>query len=235
MMTNGILVIDKQKGYTSHDCVAICRKMFNTKAGHAGTLDPDATGVLPILLGKATKLSNSLMSDDKIYKAEVILGFQTDTGDKSGKIIKTAEYELDEIKIKQVLKNFTGTIMQTPPMYSAIKINGKKLYELARKGKTIERPSREIEIFDIELLEFTPSGFFIRVHCSKGTYIRVLCEDIAYALNTVGCMGSLVREASGQFTLKDAVSIEKIKEMGLEDALKYIILEELLKNGNNTS
>ena len=221
-MINGILVIDKQKGYTSHDCVAICKKIFNTRAGHAGTLDPDATGVLPILLGKATKLSNSLMSDNKIYKAEVILGFSTDTGDKSGKIIRTSEYELDEERIERVLKDFTGTIMQTPPMYSAIKIDGKKLYELARKGKTIERPPREIEIFNIELLEFTPSGFFIRVHCSKGTYIRVLCEDIASALDSVGCMGSLIREASGRFTLENAVSIEKVKEMGL-DALEYVI------------
>ena len=221
-MINGIIIIDKQKGYTSHDCVAICKRVFNTKAGHTGTLDPDATGVLPVLLGKATKLSNSLMSDDKIYKAEIILGFSTDTGDKSGEIIKTAEYELNEEKIKAVLKNFTGKIMQTPPMYSAIKIGGKKLYELARKGKTIERQPREIEIFDIELLDFTKSGFFIRVHCSKGTYIRVLCEDIAVKLNTAGCMGELIREASGRFNLANAVSIEKIKEITLEDALKYV-------------
>ena len=189
---DGVLIINKPKGYTSHDIVNIVKKELNiTKVGHAGTLDPMATGVLIILLGKATKLSNYLMDHDKEYIATLKLGKRTDTLDSEGQIIEEKEIPaLSKENINEVLLSFLGKSKQIPPMYSAIKINGKKLYELARKGEEIERKEREIEIYEIEFIKLKEennkvSEIEFKVNCSKGTYIRTLCEEIAKKLGTI--------------------------------------------------
>ena len=178
---DGILIIDKPKGCTSHDIVNILRKELNTKKiGHTGTLDPNATGVLPILVGQATKISKYLIEHDKTYQVEMKLGEETDTLDSEGKIIKKQETKvLDEKKIKEVLNSFIGKQKQIPPIYSAIKINGKKAYEYARKGQEVEIPPREIEIYDIKFISYSNDTIQFEVKCSKGTYIRTLCKDIA--------------------------------------------------------
>ena len=187
---NGVLIINKPKGYTSHDIVNVVRKKLNTKkVGHTGTLDPDATGVLPILIGTATKISKYLIEHKKIYMATVRLGYKTDTADASGKIIKEDKYfqKIDDKKIEDILASFLGKQKQVPPMYSAIKVDGKKLYEYARDGVEIERAARDIEIYDIEVEKFNveDNEITFRVKCSKGTYIRTLCETIAEILGTV--------------------------------------------------
>ena len=178
---DGILIIDKPKGCTSHDIVNILRKELKTKKiGHTGTLDPNATGVLPILVGQATKISKYLIEHDKTYQVEMKLGEETDTLDSEGKIIKKQETKvLDEKKIKEVLNSFIGKQKQIPPIYSAIKINGKKAYEYARKGQEVEIPPREIEIYDIKFISYSNDTIQFEVKCSKGTYIRTLCKDIA--------------------------------------------------------
>ena len=178
---DGIIIIDKPKGCTSHDIVNILRKELNTKKiGHTGTLDPNATGVLPILVGQATKISKYLIEHDKTYQVEMKLGEETDTLDSEGKIIKKQETKvLDEKKIKEVLNSFIGKQKQIPPIYSAIKINGKKAYEYARKGQEVEIPPREIEIYDIKFISYSNDTIQFEVKCSKGTYIRTLCKDIA--------------------------------------------------------
>lgn len=226
-IVNGILIVDKEKGKTSFDVIREIRKKYNTKkVGHIGTLDPMATGVLPVLIGEATKLSDYLMEHDKEYIAELELGIKTDTGDSEGSIIE--EKNLRKIKkeeIEEVLKLFLGDNMQIPPMYSAIKINGKKLYELAREGKEIIRPPRKIKIYDIELLEIKNDErgntkiIKYKVKCSKGTYIRVLCEDIAEKLKICGYMKSLRRIKVGNFTL--------------DDKDKFINIEQILKDKQN--
>ena len=189
---DGIIIINKEKEYTSHDVVAKVKKILNEKkVGHTGTLDPNATGVLPILLGKGTKLSKYLINHNKIYEATLKLGEKTDTADIEGKIIEEKDVKkenLSEENIAKILQEFIGKSKQVPPMYSAIKVNGKKLYEYARKGQTIEIKPREIEIYAIELLNINNNEITFRVHCSKGTYIRTLCEDIAEKLETVGYM-----------------------------------------------
>lgn len=192
---NGILVVNKPAGYTSHDIVSKIRKELNIKkVGHTGTLDPLATGVLPILLGNGTKLSKYLMNHDKEYIATIKLGEKTDTGDIEGKVIEQKEVEVfSKEQVIQALESFIGKQKQIPPMYSAIKINGKKLYEYARNGETVEVQAREIEIYSIELLHYHKNEIKFRVACSKGTYIRSLCEDIATKLDTVGTMSALQR------------------------------------------
>lgn len=192
---DGIIIINKPSGYTSHDIVSKIRKNLNIKkVGHTGTLDPLATGVLPILLGNGTKLSKYLINHDKEYIATIKLGVKTDTGDIEGKIIEEKKYsECPENKIKEVLESFIGKQEQIPPMYSAIKVNGKKLYEYARKGESIELTPRKIEIYNIELLKIEQNTIKIKIACSKGTYIRSLCEDISEKLNTVGTMSELQR------------------------------------------
>lgn len=188
---DGILIVNKPKGFTSQDVVSKVKKVLNEKkAGHTGTLDPMATGVLPILLGNSTKLSKYLIEHDKIYVAKIQLGQKTDTGDVEGKVIdKKAIPEISVEKVKNVLENFLGKGQQIPPMYSAIKINGKKLYEYARNGEKVEVPPRDIEIYDIKLLEMKNTEIEFEVSCSKGTYIRILCEDIAERLGTVRIYG----------------------------------------------
>lgn len=186
---NGVIVINKPKGYTSHDIVNVVRKKLNTKkVGHTGTLDPDATGVLPILIGTATKISKYLVEHKKTYIATVKLGYKTETADASGKVIKEDKHfqKIDKKSIENVLNAFLGKQEQIPPMYSAIKVGGKKLYEYAREGKKVEVKPREIEIYDISLEEYNNNDeISFKVNCSKGTYIRTLCESVAEKLGTI--------------------------------------------------
>ena len=195
--SNGILIVNKPVNKTSFDMVYSIRKEYHLKkVGHIGTLDPMAEGVLPILLGKATKLSDYLMEHDKEYIATLAFGEKRDTLDSEGKVIDKKEIDystLNKENIINVLNSFLGKTMQIPPMYSAIKVNGKKLYELARKGETIEREPREINVYSISLLNLNDDNIVFKVNCSKGTYIRVLCEDIAKKLNNYGYMSHLKR------------------------------------------
>ena len=212
---DGIIIINKEKGYTSNDVVQIVKKIFKEKVGHTGTLDPMATGVLPLLVGKGTKCSQYLINHDKIYTATLLLGKKTDTGDITGNVVEKQEVKneiLDRENIEKVLKSFKGEIEQIPPMYSAIKINGKKLYEYARQGQTIQVPPRKITIYDIELIKLEGKEITFRVGCSKGTYIRTLCEDIASKLGTVGTMSELNREKVGNFSIEDSIKINELKE-----------------------
>ncbi|MCL1861939.1 MAG: tRNA pseudouridine(55) synthase TruB [Defluviitaleaceae bacterium] len=218
----GIININKEKGYTSHDVVAIIRGLTRTKTGHTGTLDPDATGVLPVCLGRATKLADYFAAEDKTYVAELITGITTTTGDISGEIISQKEPINDQEKIRMAAESFLyknrGEYMQIPPMYSAIKIGGKKLYELARKGEVIERPARPIKIFDIEVTK-TNDKILIQTSCSKGTYIRSLCADIGEALGCGATMGELTRTRSGSFHIENAITIDKLKTIDIHDIL----------------
>ena len=214
---DGIIVINKPQGCTSHDIVYKAKKIFNQKVGHTGTLDPNATGVLPLLIGKGTQLSKYLINHDKIYEVVLQLGVKTDTADSEGNVIQKKEVDktvLNNQYIVNVFNTFTGKQEQIPPMYSAIKVQGKKLYEYAREGKTVDVKPRTIEIYKIELLNIDNNNCKIsfKVHCSKGTYIRSLCEDIAKRLNTVGYMESLNRVQVGCFNIKDAISIDFLKE-----------------------
>lgn len=187
---NGIIIINKEKGYTSNDVVQIVKKIFKEKVGHTGTLDPMATGVLPLLIGKGTNLSTYLINHDKIYHATLTLGQKMDTGDVEGNVVEEKDVEpkmLDKMYVNDILKSFIGKQIQTPPIYSAIKVNGKKLYEYARNGQEVEIPTRNITIHNMKLIELNEDVKQIKfeVHCSKGTYIRTLCEDIAKKLGTV--------------------------------------------------
>lgn len=213
-MLDGVLIIDKPSGITSHDVVAKVRKALKTKkVGHTGTLDPLATGVLVVCVEKATKLVNYLTCDEKIYEVEMKLGIKTDTGDIAGNIIdEDTNYKVTIKEANEVIKSFVGKQKQIPPMYSAIKVNGQKLYELARKGIEIEREPRDIEIFDIYNIEINNEFIKYTVHCSKGTYVRSLCEDIAQRLGTIGVMTKLRRIKSGQFEIENAIKIDDISE-----------------------
>lgn len=228
---DGIVIINKEKEYTSHDVVAKVKKILNEKkVGHTGTLDPNATGVLPILLGKGTKLSKYLINHNKIYEATLKLGEKTDTADIEGKITEEKDVKkenLSQENVTKVLKEFIGKSKQEPPMYSAIKVNGKKLYEYARKGQTIEIKPREIEIYGIELLNINNNEISFKVHCSKGTYIRTLCENIAEKLETVGYMKELKRIEVGEFNIKNAITL---KELESKKEKAIISIEEFLKD-----
>lgn len=232
---NGIIVVDKKKGNTSFDEIREIRKKYNIKkVGHIGTLDPMATGVLPILIGEATKLSDYLMEHDKEYVATLKLGQKMDTGDSEGSIVLEKPIPiLSEEEIKEVLSSFLGKSNQIPPMYSAIKVNGKKLYELAREGKEVEREARKIEIYAIELIKIKEENNIVKeiefkVNCSKGTYIRVLCENIAEKLGTCGYMAELRRTRVGNFTLKDTNKLLTIEEV-MKDKDTYSLKENELK------
>lgn len=228
---DGIIVINKEKDYTSHDVVAKLKKKLNiSKVGHTGTLDPNATGVLPILIGKGTKFSKYLINHDKTYKAQIELGKKTDTADVEGNVIEEKPVDTEYIKqnLVQVLESFVGKQEQVPPMYSAIKKNGKKLYEYARKGEKIEVEPRKIEIYKIELVEYNEKNIDFIVSCSKGTYIRSLCEDIAEKLNTVGYMKNLERLQVGEFNIEKSVLID---DVNIENIEKYLYtLEDILKD-----
>ncbi|MDY5045746.1 tRNA pseudouridine(55) synthase TruB [Phascolarctobacterium sp.] len=219
---DGIFNVLKPPGMTSHDVIGFLRRALNTKKiGHGGTLDPDAAGVLPVFAGTATRLLSYAMEGRKQYIAEFTLGEQRDTGDDSGTLVKTMPVpELSEAKLKEVLQSFLGKQIQLPPMYSAVKINGQKLYQLARKGVEVERKARPIEIYKLELLDAklpTESisakySFTVAVECSKGTYIRVLGEDIATALGTCGTMSFLLRTQVGSYLLNEAHTLQEIAE-----------------------
>lgn len=213
---DGIIVINKSKKYTSHDVVAKVKKVLNiSKVGHTGTLDPNATGVLPILLGKGTRLSKYLINHDKKYVAILKLGEKRDTADSEGIVIEEKEIPTEKLNIENInliFKDMLGKQKQIPPMYSAIKINGKKLYEYARDGKNISVPEREIEIYDVTLLKINDDEIVFEVKCSKGTYIRTLCEDIAKRINTVGYMKELQRVTVGEFDIKNSITIEELEE-----------------------
>ena len=238
---NGIIIINKHKGCTSHDIVYKVKKMFNEKVGHTGTLDPMATGVLPLLIGKGTQCSKYLINHDKIYNVTLQLGEKTDTADSEGKVIETKEVKEKTLKkenIEKILEKFKGKQEQIPPIYSAIKVNGKKLYEYARKGQEVEIKPRKIEIYNIELLNIKEKQKQIefKVSCSKGTYIRSLCEDIAQRLETVGYMLELKRIQVGNFNIKEAITIEQLennidnKEFIEENFIQF---EEIFKDKEN--
>lgn len=224
---DGILIVDKPRGMTSHDVVDFIRRRFRIKkAGHAGTLDPLATGVLVVLIGRATKLSNMLMSDDKEYEVVMSLGKRTDTGDADGKIIyENSDYNrVTREMIEGLLKKFTGQIMQVPPMMSAIKHKGKKLYELARQGIEIERPPRQIHIKELVLLSYAAPDAILKIRCSKGTYVRVLCDDVGLELGCGAYVSNIRRSRSGDFSIKDAINFNKMRELKKDE------LQRLLKN-----
>ena len=224
---NGIIVINKPKEYTSHDVVAKVKKILNIKkVGHTGTLDPNATGVLPLLLNTGTKLSKYLIEHDKEYEVTLELGIKTDTADIEGNVIKKEEVNWKKLNdIEETLNTFLGEQTQIPPIYSAIKVNGKKLYEYARSGQNINIEPRNIQIYEIELqkIDKQKNEINFRVHCSKGTYIRSLCEDIAQKLGTIGYMKELTRTKVGNFTINEAVKIEEI-----ENNKEQIIKEKLI-------
>lgn len=237
---DGIVIIDKPKGYTSHDVVAKVKRILKAeKIGHTGTLDPNATGVLPLLINKGTRVSKYLIEHDKIYEVTLKLGEKTDTMDAEGTVIEKQDISTkvwNEEKVKEILESFLGKMKQTPPMYSAIKVKGKKLYEYARKGEKVEIPEREIEIYEIALLEIREEEIDFKVHCSKGTYIRSLCEDIAESLETIGYMKELRRTKVGRFFLEDTISIEEL-ERNPEECLKKkgISLEKLWEEEGSIS
>ena len=225
---NGIVNVYKEKGFTSHDVVAKLRKILKIKKiGHTGTLDPDATGVLPVCIGNATKICDLIMEKKKEYIADIKFGIQTDTGDLSGKIIakNEGEIKLDKKKFINACNSFVGEYDQIPPMYSAIKINGKKLYELARENIEVERKSRCVNIYDIEILGCGSNTAKIKVLCSKGTYIRTLCEDIGKKLSLYAVMSELVRTRSGYFYIEDALKLSEIERKVLDNTLDEIIIK----------
>lgn len=207
----GIVIVDKPAGWTSQDVTARLRRVFGIRRiGHGGTLDPMATGVLPVFVGRATRGVEFFEHADKTYEAVLRLGTVTDTQDSTGTVLEKRPAAVTEAEFRDILPKFTGKIAQIPPMYSAIKVDGKKLYELARAGKEVERKPREITIFSLELLEFSGETAKIRVHCSKGTYIRTLCHDIGAALGCGACMETLRRTAAGEYTLADSVELDTL-------------------------
>ena len=213
---DGIIIINKPKNCTSHDIVRKAKKILNEKVGHTGTLDPNATGVLPLLIGKGTQISKYIINHDKKYEAVLQLGEKTDTADIEGEVIETkpvASKCFEATFIEQTLNALEGNQEQVPPMYSAIKVNGKKLYEYARSGKNIQVEPREIEIYSLELIkvELDKNEITYKVHSSKGTYIRTLCEQIAEKLGTVGYMKDLERIQVGKFKIEDSITIEELE------------------------
>lgn len=224
---NGIILLNKEQGPTSHDMVYEMRRIFNTrKVGHTGTLDPMATGVLPICIGNATKASDMLLCEKKEYIAEIKFGFCTDTGDITGSIIQTSDYIPDIESVTSAAHSMCGQIMQTPPMYSAKKQNGKKLYELARSGQVVERAAVPVEIYSAEVLGEgeKENTYSIKFSCSKGTYIRVLCEDIGKKLNACACMSALCRTASGDFRIENSHTVSELKEMSESNKLSELLI-----------
>lgn len=217
---NGILNIDKPQGITSYDVVDVIKKLFpKTKVGHTGTLDPVATGVLPILIGEATKLSNELTCEDKVYKVKMLLGVETDTYDITGRIVFASVVDKDEIYIKERIKRFIGKQMQTPPIYSAVRVNGKRAYSYAREGKDVKLAPREIEIYSIDDikvdLELKEVSFV--VHCTKGTYVRSLVNDIGKKIGCGATMTDLVRLRTGEFDIKDSIKLYDFLKLDYDD------------------
>lgn len=228
---NGVLNIDKPQGITSHDVVDVIRKIFpNVKVGHTGTLDPIATGVLPICIGEATKLSDTLTAENKVYKTKMLLGVETDTYDITGRIVFASVVPKDEIYIKERIKRFIGKQKQLPPMYSAIKVDGKKLYSYAREGKSVELEPRDIEVFDISNIEvdLTKNEVSMVVSCTKGTYIRSLINDIGKKIGCGAVMVELERLKTGEFKIDDSIKLYDFLKLQYEEMLdKIISIEEL--------
>lgn len=223
-----VINVFKEKGYTSQDVVSICKGILKTKKiGHAGTLDPDATGVLLLGVGKGTKITEYLMEYGKTYIFEMVFGTSTDTLDLSGNVTGFSDKTYDKEKLKQILDDLNGkTIEQVPPMYSAVKVNGKKLYEYARENKEIKRKSRKITIYNIKPLHLLENSCIIKIRCSKGTYIRVLIEDIAKKLDRLAYMKSLIRVNSGGFDIKDSIKIESLRKCNIDD-VSFSVYESL--------
>ena len=229
---DGIIIINKPKNCTSHDIVRKAKKAFNEKVGHTGTLDPNATGVLPLLVGKGTQIAKYIINHDKIYEATLQLGEKTDTADVEGVVIETKYIPKESLQteiVNKVLQSFIGKQEQIPPIYSAIKVNGKKLYDYARKGEKVEIQPRQIEIYNMELIKIDVQNKTVefRVHCSKGTYIRTLCENIAKKLDTVGYMKELNRTRVGEFSIDDSITIEELENGNYNN---FITVEEYFKN-----
>lgn len=224
-MIHGIINVYKEKGYTSHDVVAKLRGIAGQKKiGHTGTLDPDAEGVLPVCLGKATKVCELLTDKDKTYRAVLFLGQTTDTQDASGTVLETSDISnLNESQVTEAVQSFVGEYAQIPPMYSALKVGGKKLYELAREGKTVERKARNVKIHSIKILCVDLPRVEMEVSCSKGTYIRTLCHDIGEKLGVGGCMESLLRVRVGRFVLADSLRLSEIQKAKEDGNLEKIL------------
>ena len=211
---NGILLVDKPAGWTSHDVVAKLRGVLGERRmGHSGTLDPMATGLLVVFAGRATRAVSFSENHSKCYEARLRLGLTTDTQDTTGTVLETHPVTVGADEVRAALEHFTGELLQLPPMYSALKVNGQKLYDLARQGKTVERKPRAITVYELELLEQSaPDEFALRVVCSKGTYIRTLCHDLGQALGCGGCMAALRRTMAAGFRLEEAVTLERAQE-----------------------
>lgn len=223
---DGIINIYKERGFTSHDVVAKLRGILKQKKiGHTGTLDPDAEGVLPVCLGNATKMCDLLTEKEKTYEAVLLLGKETDTQDISGTIINEKEVVISEQEVISCIEDFVGIYDQVPPMYSALKVNGKKLYELAREGKVIERTARRVEIISINIIEVNLPRVRFSVQCSKGTYIRTLCHDIGMKLGCYGCMESLLRTKSGIFTIDHALKLREVEHRCANSTLMESIIQ----------
>ena len=225
-MNSGIINVYKEAGFTSFDVVAKLRGILKIKKiGHTGTLDPDATGVLPVCVGKATKLCDMLTDKDKVYECVMMLGVETDTYDLSGRVLSRNSVTASEEEIVNAINSFVGDIMQVPPMYSALKVNGKKLYELAREGKEVERKPRPVTIFSIDILNISLPEVSIRIHCSKGTYIRSLCHDVGEVLGCGCAMKSLVRTRVSMFDIADARTLDEIERIVKAGNLDGIMLK----------
>lgn len=232
---NGVILIDKPLGKTSHDLVYEARRLSGVKkVGHTGTLDPMASGVLPICIGNATKAADMLTASDKAYRAQLVLGMTTDTQDAEGEILSECGVNVSKEEIERAVKSFVGEIEQIPPMYSAIKVGGKKLYELAREGKEIERKPRKIFIKSIDILKIDMENYTVTidVECSKGTYIRSLCEDIGMKLGVGAYMNTLIRTKSGMFSIKDCKSVEELRKLKDAGELENVLIptSELFKD-----
>lgn len=221
---NGIIVLHKEAGFTSMDAVAKMRGICGQKRiGHTGTLDPMATGVLPVCLGNATKICDMIADRDKEYVAGLLLGVRTDTQDTTGKVLDECSVEVSEEEVRAAAASFVGEYLQVPPMYSALKVNGKKLYELARAGKEVERKARPIVIHELEVLECDSPKAVFRVVCSKGTYVRTLCADMGEKLGCGGVMSSLVRTRVGEFRLEDAHTLGELQKWKEEGRLRDLL------------
>lgn len=224
-MYNGVLNIYKEKGFTSHDVVAKMRGILQQKKiGHTGTLDPDAVGVLPVCLGNATRLADMLTDRDKEYEAVMRLGVKTDTQDLSGTVLEEKPVAVSEAEVETAIQSFAGGYEQVPPMYSALKVNGKRLYELAREGREVERRPRSVSLYRIEILSMQMPEVSIRVFCSKGTYIRTLCHDIGEKLGCGAAMSSLKRTKSGCFTLDTAITLSELERLRDEKNVEKVLI-----------
>lgn len=232
-MINGIINVYKEKDFTSHDVVAKLRGILKQKKiGHTGTLDPQATGVLPVCLGKGTKLCDMLTEHDKEYETVMVLGITTDTEDMTGKVLQEREVNVQEEEVREAINSFLGDYWQVPPMYSALKVNGRKLYDYARAGIEIERKSRLVEILDIQIIDISLPKIIFRVKCSKGTYIRTLCKDIGEKLGCGACMEELKRTQVGIFNIDKALTLSQIEQLVKDNKIDEIVydIDEMFGN-----